>query len=129
MTAAELAQAIAQVIEAAEASFGTPAAVKRGRNPRWPYVPVIRHGHRSAQIQGLAYATAPEALEAAERHIIAERRLMARRLATPRYRALRRYHGLEAELPAELVRRDNLGQIVDEPVVDAATLEKSEKSV
>jgi hypothetical protein len=48
-----------------------PSAAKRGRDPRFPYVPVIihdgvlsdgRHHHHTEQVRGFAYATREEAL-------------------------------------------------------------------
>lgn len=53
----------------------TPGALKRGRNPRWPYVPTYTwqpaDGSRgySQQIRGKAYATRAEALEYATRYV------------------------------------------------------------
>ena len=54
---------IAEVV--ALADFGQPGAVKRGRNPRWPYVPVVAYTVpglasgstvvRTTQILGVAY--------------------------------------------------------------------------
>lgn len=91
--------------EAAEAAeLGHPTALKRGRDPRWPYVPAIVTAEpdtgreHTRQLLRLAFATRAEALEAAEAHIAAERANLARRLAEPRNRALRRSHGLPAEL-------------------------------
>ena len=87
----------------ASADFGTPSARKTGRNPKYPYVPVITDlGHHSdgsgqQQIKGLAYATREEAVEAATRHIARERQTLAERLAEPRHRALREQHGLPRE--------------------------------
>jgi hypothetical protein len=46
-----------------------PTAAKRGRNPRFPYVPIIQDGSRTSQIRGFAFATRDEALTFAARHI------------------------------------------------------------
>ncbi len=84
---------------AATAEFGEPYARKTGRDRRWPYVPVVVLANGShSQVLGLAYATRPEALAAAERHIAEWRADLARKLAEPRYRALRVHYGLPAEL-------------------------------
>lgn len=80
--------------------FGTPNALKRGRNPRWPYVPiVIRCGHQH-QLPCLAFATREEAIACAADHVARFRIGLKDQLATPRYRALRRQFGLPEELPA-----------------------------
>ena len=83
------------------ADFGTPSARKAGRNPRFPYVPVVKVSPlrpTTRQIKGYAYATRNEALAHAERHIANARRTLARQLADPRYRALREQHGLPREI-------------------------------
>ncbi len=89
----------------AAARFGRPTAAKRGRDPRWPYVPVVDfryddlpHGGHTTQIRGLAYATREEAVEAARLHIERGREALAADLADPRHRALREHHGLPREL-------------------------------
>lgn len=97
-----LAQALAEAIEdaVALADFGRPNAARRGRDPRWPYVPIItdtRRGHTN-QVLGRAFATRGEALACAEAHIAALRASLRRRLAEPRQRALRAQHGLPREL-------------------------------
>lgn len=85
---------------AANADLGSPTAAKRGRNPRWPYVPVLTlAGGRTQQLRGLAYATREEAVGRAEREIAAMRASLARRLLVPRHRALREQFGLPRELP------------------------------
>lgn len=92
---------------AAAADFGIPTARKTGRDPRWPYVPVIRPtvseldrpgppGHR--QVLGVAYATRDEAIAAAARHIEALRASLAVKLANPGARLLREQYGLPREL-------------------------------
>lgn len=53
----------------------TPGAVKRGRDPRWPYVPVWTwtpaDGSRgyTSQVVGRAFATRAEAVEHARQHL------------------------------------------------------------
>ena len=87
----------------AEADFGAPSARKTGRHPSWPYVPVVltedTSGQHQAQVLAQAYATRPEAVAAAERHIFKLRRQVARHLADFRYRALREKYGLPREIP------------------------------
>jgi hypothetical protein len=97
MTPAEITAAV----DAYDARVGrsTPTARKTGRNPKWPYVPVlILSGGQQQQIRGLAYATRPEAIAAAERHIAAIRRRVERDLADPACRALREHYGLPREI-------------------------------
>lgn len=84
---------------AAAADFGQPGARRTGRNPQWPYVPVIldpnvRSGQR--QLLGVAFATRDEAVAYAEGHILRLRHDLAGKLAQPRYRALRRQYGVDA---------------------------------
>lgn len=100
---------IAAAQQAAEvADFGTPTARKAGRNPAWPYVPVVRHTMKGtvkecdSQIRGLAYATHEQAVEGAAAYIRAQRTALAERLLDPRMRALREQHGLPREIPREV---------------------------
>lgn len=88
---------------AAAADFGRPSAQKRGRDPKWPYVPVIlrdstRGPNRQEQIRGLAYATRDEAVAMAERTIECRRSSLRERLGDRRHRALREQHGLPREI-------------------------------
>lgn len=102
MTAADrIAEAVAAV------DFGLPSAAKRGRNPRFPYVPIIDHRARQAreggfqqteQIRGLAFATRDEAVTVAGEVIDQARRRLAAKLGDPVHRALREHHGLPREL-------------------------------
>ena len=85
---------------AAAADFGQPSALKRGRNPKWPYVPVILHGSRQEQVRALAFVSRDEAVAAATTTIEARRQDLRQKLADPRYRALRQQHGLPRELSA-----------------------------
>lgn len=87
----------------ADVDLGDPAAYKRGRDARWPYVPVVLVTNDvgrtvQQQVMGLAYATLPEAQQAARDHIAGLRRSIAAKLADPRYRALREQYGLPREL-------------------------------
>lgn len=83
----------------ADVDLGRPHALKRGRNPRWPYVPVILDAAGGQdQIRARAYATRAEALAAAQRHLDALRASIAARCADRRHRALREQHGLPREL-------------------------------
>lgn len=78
--------------------FGEASAAKRGRNPRFPYVPVIKHrafgGHRTTQLRGLAYADRAAAVRRAQAAIDQSRRKLADDLCNPRHRALREQFGL-----------------------------------
>ena len=90
-----------QIEEAvASVDFGTASARKRGRNPDYPYVPVIErpNGTTSNPVRGRAYATRTEAVAAAQRQIDGRRRQLSDQLAQPRYRALREAYGLPREL-------------------------------
>lgn len=93
---------IAAAVDAA--GWPTATAAKRGRNPRWPYVPVLNYGDLrpmspTHQIRGRAFATRPEAVADAQEWIDRARAALADELARPNYRALREYHGLPRELP------------------------------
>jgi hypothetical protein len=98
-----LSAEIARVVEALD--LGTPSARKGGRNPKFPYVPVIDnrrpdlpHGGSTTQIKGLAYESREEAVEAASQHIESVRARIARQLGERPFRALRVAHGLPAEI-------------------------------
>lgn len=92
---------IATVADALD--LGTASARKTGRNPTWPYVPVIISTHygrkTQSQLTKVAFATRNEALEHAQRHLDTVRADIAGKLADPRYRALREQYGLPRELP------------------------------
>lgn len=103
---------IARAIDAKSETFGKPGARKSGRNPRWPYVPIITHtndvGRESTQqIPGLAYETREAATARAEQEIAAYRERIARQLGEKRFRALREQFGLprETETPDEITGR------------------------
>jgi len=85
--------------------LGKPTAHKRGRDPRWPYVPVVirrrfddTDSTYQDQVRGLAYATREEAVTAASEYIAAVRSSLAERMADPRNRALREKYGLPREV-------------------------------
>lgn len=98
-----LEHAARTVEEAVVACYGhyRAEAAKRGRNPAWPYVPVIRWSDsgygQTQQIQGKAFATRDEAVAYAGRYIDALKSKMAANLAEPRCRALRRQWGVDEE--------------------------------
>jgi hypothetical protein len=82
---------------AAGADLGTASARKTGRNPEWPYVPVIITdiGRPSqGQILGRAFKTRAEAIAYAEAHIARARASLESKLAQPRFRALRAQYGI-----------------------------------
>jgi hypothetical protein len=91
----------------AEEGFGVARARKRGRNPQWPYVPVIFTRTAAgrpdvgfeSQILGNAYETRELALACAERHIATARHGFRYRLLQSNYRALRGQWGLPQEMP------------------------------
>lgn len=95
---------IRETVEALD--LGRPSARKSGRDPRWPYVPVLLHddshgrpGHtRQEQLLGVAYETRGEAVAYAEGHLVGLRRDLERKLAMPTGRALREQHGLPRDL-------------------------------
>lgn len=94
------------IVAAVDAThFGKASAQKRGRNPKWPYVPVILHatgglggGGHQEQIRKRAFETRDEAVGYAQSVIDARRESLARDLAAPNHRALREAHGLPREV-------------------------------
>lgn len=88
--------------------FGIASAAKRGRNPKRPYVPVVKFhkefdcGVATSQIMGLAYATRDEAVSRAQRQIESWRRKLATDLCLPQMRVLREHYGLP---------RDPIGEV------------------
>lgn len=82
-------------------NLGTASAAKRGRNPTYPYVPVIKRtsddGIRDTTqnpTRRVAYATREEAVAEAQRHIDAVRESMRIKLKQPGTRAWRKSFGL-----------------------------------
>jgi hypothetical protein len=75
---------------------GTAASAKRGRNPRFPFVPVIKYSERGSvktrQIRGKAFATAGEAVAYAGQCIEAMKHRHTERLVDPRNRVLRDWY-------------------------------------
>jgi hypothetical protein len=84
-----------------ELDFGTASSAKRGRNPLFPFVPVIRYTNRSGvksrQVRAKAFATAEEATAYAERSIEAMKLRHAERIADPRNRSLREWYGTTSD--------------------------------
>ncbi|MPZ58418.1 MAG: hypothetical protein GEU91_18385 [Rhizobiales bacterium] len=89
--------------------FGRASAAKRGRNPNWPWVPIIDYGKqkvsvhatRTAQIRNRAYRTREEACACARQCIDEATAHLRSHLLDPRYRALREQYGLPRELVEE----------------------------
>lgn len=97
-----LSDQIAEAVAAAE--FGKASARKRGRNPSYPYVPVIelpseRYGTSTRQTLARAFVTRDVAVAYAEAEIERAKEKLAADLADPRKRALREWHGLPGQLP------------------------------
>lgn len=92
---------IQAIVEAKD--FGKPSAAKRGRNPAFPFVPVIDHGEqtqgvhrtRTEQIMGKAFPDREQAIAHAARVIEARKAKLVSDLAEPRMRALRKSYGLQ----------------------------------
>jgi len=90
-------------------NFGIAQAAKRGRNSKFPYVPIInygeqvlgRHRTRTQQVPNRAYATAEAAIKCAQGVIDLRRNLFSEHLCSLPYRALREQHGLPRDLPTE----------------------------
>lgn len=80
---------------AASASIGEPSARKTGRDPRWPYVPVLASDGQTRQILGLAFKTREEAIQAATDHVEAWRADLLSKLVQARFRALRAQYGVD----------------------------------
>lgn len=76
---------------------------KRGRNPAFPYVPIVRYAHEGRRqtvnpTRRVAFETRAEAAAFAQRHIDDLKAAIKAQLAEPRYRALREQYGLPREL-------------------------------
>jgi hypothetical protein len=90
-------------IEAAVESheWGIASAVKRGRNPKFPYVPIVEYRDRTRThnpARREAYATRDEAVSRAQQCIDHLKSTIKAQLAEPRYRALREQYGLPREI-------------------------------
>jgi len=104
-SAAAFADAVHAVLDTV--NFGIASAAKRGRTPKFPYVPVIVYSSqatgafraRTTQIKGVAYVTGDEAKDCAQRMIDKHRVQYEANLMRPGSRALRESHGLPRELP------------------------------
>ena len=100
----QLMQAIEKLV--AEQKFGRANAVKRGRNPKYPWVPIIDYGEqtqgvhttRTEQIRKLAFAEREDAVNAAQKVIDARRDKFRHDLLEPRMRALRQQYNLPRDI-------------------------------
>lgn len=105
---AAIGDAVDQVV--ASHDFGTAAAAKRGRNARFPYVPIIKYsafgGQRTRQLRGLAYKDRAEAVARAQASIDASRRKLSEDLCRANHRALRQQFGLPREPVAPMKGHD-----------------------
>jgi len=95
-----------QQIEAAvQQAYGhyRAEAVKRGRDPRFPYVPIYRFSDgagnsQTTQIRNRAYSTRGEAIQCAADFIARLKQHMRDQLCKPGCRALREQYGLPREI-------------------------------
>lgn len=85
----------------AAVDFGKASAAKRGRNPRYPFVPIVKKTDRETgaetteQIRARAFATREEAVDYAAKTIAVRRDHLLARLRLPNFRALRAMHGVD----------------------------------
>jgi hypothetical protein len=97
-----LAEQIEKVITSR--NWGKPSARKGGRNPKWPWVPIINYGEdwrsrtRTYQPRGVAFETREQAVEYASKAIAGQMELYRRMLHCPRQRAMREQYGLPREI-------------------------------
>lgn len=100
---------VSEAIERWRAEAGTPDAAKRGRNPVFPYVPIINHTetlkggatrNRTEQVRGFAYITRDEAVQKAQAVIDGRVEYFKRKIDERGARALREQYGLPRELEA-----------------------------
>lgn len=109
------------------ADFGTASAAKRGRNPKLPYVPIIKYptvyGQQTEQIRKRAFATREEAVACAQRVIDNRIALHERDLVLPGRRSHRERNGFPRELVGCRVTTTDPGANGSRPVgvVVAAT--------
>lgn len=100
---AEFCIAIARVVEAE--SWGTATHRRSGRNPKWPFVAIIRvdpreaYGQQTETVRGYAFATAAEADAMAQEVIDGRKASFRRQLERPNMRALREHYGLPRDPP------------------------------
>lgn len=92
MSPKEIEEAVTKLV------IGEATAVKRGRDPRWPYVPVIRYPTHTMQLRNRAFATASEAKDCAATALENLRDLRRQQLLMPGQRALRESVGLPREV-------------------------------
>jgi len=77
-----------------------PSAVKRGRNPLFPYVPVLIYvGRTTNPARGRAFPDRASAIAFAQQCLDANKDRLRRAFNDPRCRATRRHYGLPEELP------------------------------
>ncbi len=125
---AAIGDAVDRVV--ANLDLGTATAAKRGRNPQFPYVPIIKYSaggkQRTRQLRGLAYEDRTEAVARAQASIDATRRKLAEDLCRPRERALREQFGLPREPLAPLLYgRDEPQSALDTTPPTATTAERT----
>lgn len=115
---ADLTAAIDAVVAGMYANH-TASAAKRGKNPKFPYVPVVKEkidmysGVRTTNpTRNRAYATREEAVAVAQRYIDHYRAQKAHDLIKPSHRADREWRGLPREIDALLAE---VGRLTVEP--------------
>lgn len=99
-------EAIDAAIEKYRSEAGYAAAQKRGRNPKFPYVPIIMHtvggvcgnGYQE-QLLGRAFIDRAGAVAHAQFVLDVRAKAFERQLRDPRFRAMREQYGLPHELP------------------------------
>lgn len=78
--------------------FGTATAAKRGRDPAWPYVPIIQYAKFTKQVRNRAFTTRQAAIDCAQGVVDKARETAGTQFKTPRYRAFRQQWGLPTEI-------------------------------
>lgn len=96
---------------AANFPIGKAGAVKRGRNPHWPYIAVLKdylgtEGSTHNPFGRVAFATREEALARVDQHIAKWRAIFRDHLMNPRFRGLRSQHGLPVEITPDMLGLD-----------------------
>jgi hypothetical protein len=99
---------ISEAVARARSTDGlTASAARRGRNSRFPFVPLTVRTDETGTRRTTnaerrhAFATRDEAVAHAERVIDRTYEVLAERLADPCNRSLREHHGLPRDLPME----------------------------